>query len=158
MPLPKELTTVTTLSKSVALLMFILLPIVAFLLGAKYQRSIQNGESPVVPTGISCTADAKMCPDGSAVGRTGPNCEFALCPTATPAPSHGGCVRDGCSNELCVDKKSEHVSTSCIYQNVYKCFQYSTCERKTGGQCGWTKTSQYLQCVSNNGSNNQPVI
>ncbi len=27
-----------------------------------------------------CTMDAKMCPDGSYVGRTGPNCEFALCP------------------------------------------------------------------------------
>jgi hypothetical protein len=30
---------------------------------------------------IACTAEAKLCPDGSAVGRTGPNCEFAPCPT-----------------------------------------------------------------------------
>ncbi len=29
---------------------------------------------------IACTAEAKLCPDGSAVGRTGPNCEFARCP------------------------------------------------------------------------------
>lgn len=28
-----------------------------------------------------CTMDAKVCPDGSTVGRTGPNCEFATCPT-----------------------------------------------------------------------------
>lgn len=27
-----------------------------------------------------CTLEAKLCPDGSAVGRTGPNCEFAPCP------------------------------------------------------------------------------
>lgn len=27
-----------------------------------------------------CTQDAKMCPDGSSVGRQGPNCEFAKCP------------------------------------------------------------------------------
>lgn len=27
-----------------------------------------------------CTQDAKVCPDGSSVGRTGPNCEFAACP------------------------------------------------------------------------------
>jgi hypothetical protein len=27
-----------------------------------------------------CTQEAKICPDGSAVGRTGPNCEFAKCP------------------------------------------------------------------------------
>jgi len=29
---------------------------------------------------LSCTMEAKLCPDGSAVGRTGPNCEFAACP------------------------------------------------------------------------------
>lgn len=29
----------------------------------------------------ACTMEAKVCPDGSAVGRTGPNCEFAECPT-----------------------------------------------------------------------------
>jgi len=28
-----------------------------------------------------CTMEAKLCPDGSAVGRSGPNCEFAECPT-----------------------------------------------------------------------------
>jgi len=27
-----------------------------------------------------CTMDAKVCSDGSYVSRTGPNCEFALCP------------------------------------------------------------------------------
>jgi len=30
-----------------------------------------------------CTLEAKICPDGSAVGRTGPNCEFAPCPGAS---------------------------------------------------------------------------
>ena len=29
---------------------------------------------------VACTQDVKLCPDGSAVGRTGPNCEFAPCP------------------------------------------------------------------------------
>lgn len=28
----------------------------------------------------ACTLEAKQCPDGSYVGRTGPNCEFAACP------------------------------------------------------------------------------
>ncbi len=27
----------------------------------------------------ACTEEAKVCPDGSAVGRTGPNCEFTPC-------------------------------------------------------------------------------
>ena len=36
----------------------------------------------------ACTMEAKLCPDGSSVGRTGPNCEFARCPgdTTTPTP------------------------------------------------------------------------
>lgn len=29
----------------------------------------------------ACTKEAKICPDGSAVGRTLPDCEFASCPT-----------------------------------------------------------------------------
>jgi len=32
------------------------------------------------PKAIICTQDAKLCPDGSYVGRVGPNCEFAPCP------------------------------------------------------------------------------
>ncbi|MFA6227108.1 MAG: hypothetical protein WC631_01330 [Candidatus Paceibacterota bacterium] len=30
---------------------------------------------------VACTMEAKICPDGSAVGRIGPKCEFAPCPT-----------------------------------------------------------------------------
>lgn len=36
---------------------------------------VGNEEVPV-----ACTMDAKVCPDGSAVGRVGPDCEFAPCP------------------------------------------------------------------------------
>ncbi len=32
------------------------------------------------PPARACTEEAKLCPDGSAVGRTGPNCEFSPCP------------------------------------------------------------------------------
>jgi hypothetical protein len=38
-----------------------------------------NPESPS-PTSIACTQDVKLCPDGSYVSRTPPNCEFAPCP------------------------------------------------------------------------------
>ncbi len=34
----------------------------------------------------ACTLEAKVCPDGSSVGRTGPNCEFAVCPSVKPSP------------------------------------------------------------------------
>lgn len=51
-------------------------------------------EIPVVLSGDTgsskaCTQEAKLCPDGSAVGRTGPNCEFASCPGIPPTPTEG---------------------------------------------------------------------
>lgn len=39
----------------------------------------QIKKSPV-DNSVACTLEAKICPDGSAVGRIGPNCEFAACP------------------------------------------------------------------------------
>ena len=38
----------------------------------------------------ACTQEAKLCPDGSAVGRTGPNCEFAECSSTTATSTSGG--------------------------------------------------------------------
>lgn len=35
------------------------------------------------PAEKACTMEAKICPDGSSVGRTGPNCEFTPCPEIT---------------------------------------------------------------------------
>lgn len=36
------------------------------------------------PKEVACTQEAKQCPDGSWVSRSGPNCDFAPCPTSTP--------------------------------------------------------------------------
>lgn len=92
MPLPKELTTVTPLSKTIALILFILLPILSFFLGMNYQKVIENKAAVTsTPTpGVFCTMEAKICPDGSAVGRSGPNCEFAPCPTLTKTNNQKG--------------------------------------------------------------------
>jgi len=37
----------------------------------------------------ACTQEVMVCPDGTSVGRVGPNCEFAPCPTPllTPEPT-----------------------------------------------------------------------
>ena len=35
------------------------------------------------PKSVACTQEAKICPDGSTVSRSGPNCEFAECPVVT---------------------------------------------------------------------------
>gem|GEM_PF-1077791 len=54
-----------------------------------YPRQCRDGNNTFVedvgttPPPVACTMEAKICPDGSAVGRTGPKCEFAPCPTST---------------------------------------------------------------------------
>lgn len=52
-----------------------------------------------VPSPVACTADAKQCPDGSYVGRTGPNCEF-VCPPA-PTPGIEGRRCNGIADKSC---------------------------------------------------------
>lgn len=36
---------------------------------------------------VACTQEAKQCPDGSSVGRVGPECDFTPCPTTQPTPT-----------------------------------------------------------------------
>jgi len=45
--------------------------------------------------GTACTAEAKICPDGSTVGRVGPNCEFTPCSATISKPP--GYFDTGCS-------------------------------------------------------------
>ncbi|MDO8269654.1 MAG: hypothetical protein Q7T54_03225 [Candidatus Levybacteria bacterium] len=80
--------TVTPLSKAIAFFLFVTLPFVGFYFGMQYQKELDKPfmqevvRSPEVkmPEGIACTMDAKICPDGSNVGRRGPDCEFEKCP------------------------------------------------------------------------------
>tara|TARA_B100000745_G_scaffold254816_1_gene177404 strand:+ start:7272 stop:7898 length:627 start_codon:yes stop_codon:yes gene_type:complete len=44
-----------------------------------YQNALRDRSAPEGP--IACTLEARICPDGSAVGRTGPQCEFEACST-----------------------------------------------------------------------------
>lgn len=62
---------------------------VASILGYVALNRVQsNNPSGIVETEnpdemTACTMDAKVCPDGTSVGRSGPNCEFDPCPTAS---------------------------------------------------------------------------
>lgn len=47
--------------------------------------------TPTPTPGTRCTLEAKICPDGSSVGRVPPNCDFAPCPSPTARPGAGEC-------------------------------------------------------------------
>lgn len=61
---------------------------IAIALGAAIACSPKKDTTPP-DGGKACTEEAKICPDGSSVGRTGPDCEFAACPEGEPAKSDG---------------------------------------------------------------------
>lgn len=52
--------------------------IVGFLYRATLEGPL-HGTNMATSTAAACTAEAKICPDGSSVGRSGPSCEFAAC-------------------------------------------------------------------------------
>lgn len=78
--------TVTTFSKTLALILFIAFPFVGFYLGIQYQKGLDRPFMQEIttpreePQEKACTLEAKLCADGSSVGRSGPNCEFEKCP------------------------------------------------------------------------------
>lgn len=67
------------------------------------------------PQPVACTMEAKQCPDGSYVGRTGPNCEFTACPTPAPAPTPAPTPSP--AGRACIDSSD----TSC--GSGYQCIQ-----------------------------------
>lgn len=44
------------------------------------EEQLFNGGNAPSENQAGCTQDAKLCPDGTYVSRTGPNCEFSPCP------------------------------------------------------------------------------
>ena len=75
---------------------------------------------------VACAMDAKICPDGSAVGRTDPNCEFAPCPSVDKTPNQNEslkqnyCTAGQRQGEMCIQ----------LYQPV----------------CGWFDPAR-VQCI-----------
>lgn len=104
------------LTISIIMIVFLLMAI-SFFLGRESNRGDSSGQicpgplcestlpmPPVQGEPSACPQDAKLCPDGSSVGRIGPNCEFAPCPEAetgltpdTPYAQPGGRV---CTQEM----------------------------------------------------------
>jgi len=60
---------------------WLLVPYILWVSFAGYLNySIWQLNSPASGEQVACTQEARLCPDGSYVGRTGPKCEFAACP------------------------------------------------------------------------------
>jgi hypothetical protein len=65
-------------------------------------------------------------------------------------PPGEGCVRAGCSDQLCVEEGMDIAST-CEWRPVYECYQQATCQRQQNGQCGFTPTHELVECLERHG-------
>lgn len=71
--------------KALWILVLILIAVgIVSVAAAGFKNSVDNSGASVDGNGNTvCTMDAMMCPDGTSVGRVGPNCEFAACPDSS---------------------------------------------------------------------------
>jgi hypothetical protein len=126
-------------------IIIILVGIVAVLLIAaggvySYQKSFGIQQK-------ACTLEAKICSDGTAVGRSGPNCEFAACPVASGAvkacvDSGGTAITISCCNAV------NDFPNSCI-SNICGCLPADSKNIKICN-CGESKCFNGEGCVSPN--------
>lgn len=62
---------------------------------------------------------------------------------------NSGCVKAGCSGELCVKEgETDNTATICVYQSYYECLGLTTCQRLPDNTCGWVQTDEYKNCVN----------
>jgi len=90
---------------------------IVFLVGCEQKQSD-------VP--VACTMEAKTCPDGSSVGRVGPDCEFEPC----PGESAEFCVKKDTNEKLSLtEAKQIALNSDCVNEgtlkDTYMCNEYT---------------------------------
>jgi len=99
MQLPKELVTVTPLSKAVALLLFVSLPILAFIFGMNYQVALENNQVnsiqkiDILPSQAVEPSIVEKMPCSDSRGWKCP--EGYVCDTSQFPDASGVCVKTG---------------------------------------------------------------
>jgi len=102
------------------------------------------------PQEVGCTEEAKICSDGSAVVRVGPNCEFAPCPNEEiQLPENCVSWYDGCNT--CVAENGKLTACTLMYCETPSqpyCIEYAN-EANTNSQIANPASTN---CIEQNGS------
>lgn len=123
---------------TVVAVVFLLMGI-SFFLGRESNRGDSSGQIcpgplcenilPLPPTQgepRACTQEAKLCPDGSSVGRIGPNCEFAPCPgTETELTPDTSYAKPG--GKVCTQEMKQCPNGGSVARTGPNC-EFSPCE------------------------------
>jgi len=74
----------------------------------------------------------------------------ALAVFNNPIPEGKKCATGGCSGQLCGEESIIKIQyTTCEFRPEYACYhEFGRCEPQATGECGWTRTSELLGCLS----------
>jgi thiol-disulfide isomerase/thioredoxin len=127
----------------------IILAVVAVLGGSAYYMSAPTGGNK---DSVACTTEAKLCPDGSSVGRTGPNCEFSECPTVDT--SETSATKEDATEKITEKTGSDTATTAEVdSSNISKDVTFSgqlLAGTKIGSQLLKFNQSDYDKAVTSN--------
>jgi hypothetical protein len=84
------------------------------------------------PAPVACTQEAKICPDGTSVGRAGSNCEFTLCPNVSPSSKLKAIECNDSLRKKSCDDNDEPVCG--WFNQSIQCFKYP-CASNYGNPC-----------------------
>jgi len=134
-----------------AVFSFALLLIVIYLIA--WCKSV-NAPVPVDQQPVACTMEAKICADGSAVGRGGPNCEFAPCPPLATNPGWLSTTTDGgLSFQYPETLGTEYISAQAwpakveLLSKSFECTETGS-EIKSGGQTVKKMIGDKAYCIT----------
>lgn len=109
--------------------------------------------APQTPRATVCTLDAKICPDGTAVGREGPNCDFAACPNSTDTQATTFKEYKSQDPEMCKAMRftcnggayfSDETGCGCILEHANS--TVTQCSNESSPVCGWA--GENIKCVA----------
>lgn len=135
---------------------FIIFGLVLLIVGAAYLMWSKDFASPSKQVGeVACTQEAKLCPDGSSVGRTGPNCEFAPCPGKFKKDAWKGTIdgKTGISFQYPESLPTKYISTTDWPPKVQVINQLFACteaglETSRAGQTTKQEINNHTYCVT----------
>lgn len=123
---------------------FILIGILIFVAvgGGAYFFGKSQTIKPQPSAPVACTEEALVCPDGSAVGRTGPNCEFAPCLTTAQNQTETADWKTYTDSNL--NYSFQYPPTACELQRVLGDNTFSVCYFFKGSDGGSKHNNGYI--------------
>jgi hypothetical protein len=85
-----------------------------------------HGRGQIVSSPKMCTQEAKQCPDGSFVSRTGPNCEFAPCPEEKKHDDYQGSGQINNRPKMCTQEAKQCPDGSFVSRTGPNC-EFAPC-------------------------------